>query len=215
MEQYDVFPNPPIVNRDVISKKFRSLGITTFWNACEYVHRLPYGYNSNRDDIMILFKEGYGTCSTKHAVIAVLAEELAIPVVRMFGIYAMKEDLVTGADHILVKFKLPYVPMIHCFLAYGFHWVDLTEGNDNGKNHPIKDFIYTKKVVSNLSEKSEYLIYRTALVNHILPREETKDLELSNVLRARSEGVALLKSKLVHNLKTSSRSQTHGLKKGY
>jgi len=199
MEQYNVFPNPPIVNRGVISKKFRGLGITTFWNACEYVHRLPYGYNSIRDDIMILFKEGFGTCSTKHAVIAVLAEELAISVVRMLGIYAMKEDLVTGTDRILVKFKLPYVPMIHCFLAYGFHLVDMTEGNDNGKNHPIKEFLYTKNVVPNLSEKSEYLIYRYALVNHILPREEMQGIEISDILKARTEGVALLKSKVNHN----------------
>ncbi len=199
MEQYNVFPNPKIAGQGIISQKFLDLGITTFWNACEYVHRLPYGYNSDRNDIMILFKDGYGTCSTKHAVIAVLAEELAIPVVRMFGIYAMKEDLVTGTNNILARYNIPYVPMIHCFLAHKFHWVDLTEGNDNGKNRPIKDFLFTKNVSSNLSENSEYHIYRNALANHILIREEMKGINILDILRARTEGVALLISKVNRN----------------
>ena len=199
MDLYNVFPNPKIAGRGILSQQFLDLGVTTFWIACEYIHRLPYGYNSDRNDIMILFKDGYGTCSTKHAVIAVLAEELAIPVVRMFGIYAMKEDLVTGTNHILARYKIPYVPMIHCFLAYGFHWVDLTEGNDNGKNRPIKDFLFTKNVSPDISETSEYLIYRKALVNHIFTREKMKGIKISDVLHARTESIALLKSKVVRN----------------
>ena len=51
---------------------------------------MPYGSNSNKDDILILFKEGYGSCTTKHAVIATLAEELGIPISKSTGIYAMK-----------------------------------------------------------------------------------------------------------------------------
>jgi hypothetical protein len=196
MEKHTVFPDSIIVNKGIISKLFLELNIKTFRDACLFVLNLPYGYNSLRDDVTILFKDGYGTCTTKHAVIATLAEELAISILRMLGIYAMDEHLVTGAERILAKYKLPYVPMIHCFLDYMDHGVDLTEGNHNGKNHPIEDFLYTEKVPPNISEKEEYLLYRKALQERILMRTEMHGISMADVLRARLEGVALLGAKV-------------------
>ena len=143
MDSYNVFPNVPLQRKGIISEKFISLGIKSFWDACKYVHELPYGYNSTTGDILILFKEGYGSCTTKHAVIATLAEELDVPIFKTVGIYAVREDLVTGSNHILEKYHLPYLPMNHCFLIYGSFRVDLTEGNNNGKNHAIEEFLYT------------------------------------------------------------------------
>ena len=51
MDKITVFPEKEITNAGVISQKFLSLGIKTFIDACQYVHRLPYGYNSHKDDI--------------------------------------------------------------------------------------------------------------------------------------------------------------------
>ncbi len=199
MDIYTIFPNPTIVEKGIVSKKFLNLKIKNFWNACIYVHNLPYGYNSTPDDIMILFKEGFGSCTTKHAVIATLAEELGIAVHKMIGIYAMTEDIVTGTNQILKKYHLPYIPMIHCFLVYDSFRVDLTEGNDNGKNHQIEEFLVTKKVIPNFSDKDEYLIYKKALKNHILKRKEMKGITIIDVLRARIESIALLRSKVSHS----------------
>ncbi|MEJ2041360.1 MAG: hypothetical protein P8X55_20900, partial [Desulfosarcinaceae bacterium] len=139
------------------------LGIDTFTGACRFIRDLPYGYNSDRDDLMILFREKFGTCSTKHAVIATLAMELDLPIHRAMGIYAMTEAIVAGAGRILADYGLPYVPMIHCFLVYGEYRVDLTEGNRNGKKCAIDTFLYTEKVDPTISAKDEYLLYRKAL----------------------------------------------------
>jgi hypothetical protein len=196
MDSYTVLPNPKIDKQGIISEKFTSLKINCFWNACVYVHNLPYGYNSTTEDILILFKEGYGSCTTKHAVIATLAEELKIPVYKMIGIYAMTEDIVTGTNLILEKYHLPYLPMIHCFLMYGSFRVDLTEGNNNGKNRSIEEFLYTEKVIPNFSEKDEYLLYRKALKNHIIIRKEMEGIMMIDVLHARTEGISLLRSKV-------------------
>jgi hypothetical protein len=196
MDTYAVFPNPVINKKGIISETFLSLNINSFWDACVYVHELPYGYNSTPDDVLILFKEGFGSCTTKHAVIATLAEEVVIPVYKMVGIYAMNEDIVTGTDRILEKYHLPYLPMLHCFLIYDAHRVDLTEGNANGKNHSVEEFLFTEKVMANLSEKDEYLLYRTALPNTILLRREMKGIQTLDILHARAEGIALLRSKV-------------------
>jgi len=198
MDSYTVLPNPIIDKKGIISEKFTSLKIKNFWDACVYVHDIPYGYNSTTDDILIVFKEMYGLCTTKHAVIATLAEELNIPVYKMIGIYAMNEDIVTGTTKILKKYHLPYLPMIHCSLIYNSFRVDLTEGNNNGKNRSIEEFLFTEKVISNISEKDEYLLYKNALKNHILIRKEMEGITMIDVLHARTEGIALLRSKVTY-----------------
>ncbi|HIJ55641.1 MAG TPA: hypothetical protein HPQ03_05895 [Deltaproteobacteria bacterium] len=196
MDKLTVFPDKEITSAGVVSDKFLSLGVKTFVDACFYLHELPYGYNSSKDDLMIVFTEKMGTCTTKHSVIATLAEELDLPVTKTICIYAMTEEIVTGTNAILEKYNLPYVPMVHCFLEYDRFKVDLTEGNNNGKNRPIEEFLYTEKVNPHISQKEEYLLYRKALEADILTRNEMKDIDMKIVLHAREEGIALLKSKV-------------------
>ena len=196
MDKLTIFPDKPISDAGVISNKFLSLGVHTFIEACQYVHALPYGYNSDPDDLMILFKENKGTCTTKHAVIATLAAESNLPIEKSIGVYAMTEEIVTGTKKILKKYHLPYVPMIHCFLVYGEYRVDLSEGNNNGKNQPIEDFLYMKQVDPNISAKDEYLLYRKALNDQILKRKEMEGVELKQILHAREEGLQLLKKNI-------------------
>jgi hypothetical protein len=196
MDRFVVLPDKAISNADIVSAEFHRMGIKTFQDACRYVHELPYGYNSNRDDLMILFKEKMGTCTTKHAVIATLAQELKLPVRKNVGIYAMTEDLVTGTDAILAEFGLPYVPMLHCFLAYGKFRVDLTEGNRNGKNRSIEAFLHVEQVVPNISAKDEYLLYRKALGEAITKRPELQAADLKRILHAREQGLKLLKENI-------------------
>ena len=196
MEDFKALPDKEIHAEGVISSHFLSMGIDTFQKACSFIHELPYGYNSDRDDLMILFKEKFGSCTTKHAVIATLAVELDLPVRKSIGIYAMTEDIVTGTDNILVKYDLPYVPMLHCFLVYSDHRVDLTEGNHNGKKRSIEEFLYTKQVIPNITAKDEYLLYRKALSNEILKRKELIGVDTKTILHAREEGIVLLKTNL-------------------
>jgi hypothetical protein len=196
MDNLEVFPDARISKGGIISAEFLRLGIDRFINACRYVHNLPYGYNSNRDDLLILFKEGKGTCTTKHAVIATLAQELELPVAKNIGIYAMTEDIVTGTNKILAEFGLPYVPMLHCFLVNGDFRVDLTEGNQNGKNCAVDQFLHTERVTPNISEKDEYLLYRTALRDRIMLREEMSGVDVKRILHAREKGIKLLKSNI-------------------
>ena len=145
MDKFTVFPDAAIKASGPVSNKFLSLGIKGFIDACRYVHELPYGYNSDRDDLMILFEEKFGSCTTKHAVIATLAAESGLPIEKAIGIYAMTEEIVTGTGKILKQYGLPYVPMLHCFLAYGEYRVDLTEGNYNGKKRSIEDFLIQRR----------------------------------------------------------------------
>jgi hypothetical protein len=196
MDKLTVFPDKPISGSGLISKTFLELDIRSFRKACRYVHRLPYGYNSDKDDLLILFKESLGTCTTKHAVIGTLAAELGLPIEKNIGIYRMTENIVTGTDALLKKYDLPHIPMLHCFLVFDRYRVDLTEGNRNGKNCAIDEFLHTEKVAPNISGKDEYLLYRKALKEKVLALEELQGVEIKRVLQAREEGLALLKANI-------------------
>lgn len=197
VNHWSVFPDKKITSGTLVSDHFLNLGIDRFLEACRYVHKLPYGYNTNRDDMLTLFKEKMGSCTTKHAVIATLAHELVLPIKKSIAIYAMTEDLVTGTDPILQKYDLPYIPMIHCLLTCQNFNVDLTEGNRNGKTRRIQDFLFTQKVIPNISAKDEYLIYRKTLSEQIMKRQELKGNSIKQVLHAREEGLEILKKNIL------------------
>jgi predicted chitinase len=85
---------------------------------------------------------------------------------------------------------------VHCFLESGNHRVDLTEGNNNGKNKPLDEFLYTEKAAPMISGKDEYIIYRRVLKDDILKREEMNGIDLRRILYAREEALKLLKAKV-------------------
>ncbi|MHA1504062.1 MAG: hypothetical protein ACTSPT_02610 [Candidatus Heimdallarchaeota archaeon] len=194
MDSFDYLPDKEITQVGVISKKILELGITSFKEACLYVHNMKYGYNSDKDDKLILFKEMQGSCTTKHGVIATLAEELKIPLYKKVGIYKLTEEIVTGTNTILKEHDLPYVPMIHCFLVYKNYRFDLTEGNFNGKKIPIDEFIRDEQVIPFITVKDEYLLFLKVLKEKILPSKEMEGKERRTILKAREEAIKLLKA---------------------
>ena len=193
MDPIDTLPDAAITDAGPISRAFLARGLTTFIAACRYVHQMPYGTNSTREDPLILFRENRGSCTTKHMAVGLLAEELRLPIDKHIGIYAMNEALVTGAGRIAADHGLPYIPVVHCYLSDGKARVDLTQGNRNGKNGPIDTFLFTARVRPDISDKEEYRLYRRVLQSHILTREEMAGIDLKTILRAREAALVLLK----------------------
>lgn len=193
MDSYEYLPDKLIKPLGDISKKFLELGIKSFKDACVYVHNVKYGYNSNYDDNMIFFKENKGSCTSKHATIAGLAEELDIPLYKYVCVYKFTEEITTGANEILEKYKVPYVPMVHCFLVHEKYRFDLTEGNYNGKKQPVDEHIYSIKVDAFISRKAEYLLFKRILKDYVLKSEEMVGIKERTLLKAREESIVLLK----------------------
>ncbi len=193
MDSYDKLPDAEIKPLGIMSRKFLELGIESFKEACKYVHDKDYGYNTDYNDKMIFFKEDMGTCTTKHAVIAGLAEELGIPLFKYVGVYKLTEKISTGTSEILKKYNLPYIPMIHCFLVYKQFRFDLTEGNCNGKNTNLDEFIHFEKVDPFISRKEEYILYKKVLKTKVLPSKEMDGKSEKQLLKARGESILLLK----------------------
>lgn len=200
MDSYDKLPEAPIIPKGEISKKFLELGINNFREAFKYIHEMKYGYNNHYEDKWILFKENKGTCTTKHAVISGLAQELGIPLYKNVGIYKFTEEITTGANEIIEKYKIPYITIVHCFLKYKNYRFDLTKGNKNGKKSSIENFIHSEKVDPFISRKDEYLLFKKTLKKKVLPSKEMKGVKEKTLLKAREEGIKLLKNRVLEAL---------------
>ncbi len=196
MDSLLLLPDIPIKDCGEMTRYFLAHDIMTFQAACLYVHDLPYGYNTDKDNKWSLFQENKGSCTTKHGIIATLAQELNLPVKKNVGIYRFTEEICTGTQRILDKYRIPYIPMIHCFLIYKDYRFDLTEGNRNGKNKSIENFIHIEEVEPFITRKNEYLLFKRVLKEKILGSHEMINIKEITLLKAREEAIHLLHSKI-------------------
>jgi hypothetical protein len=55
-----------------VSHAFLNRGISGFGQAMEWIKQLPYVRNPDKQNLLTVFSDGCGTCSTKHALIKLL-----------------------------------------------------------------------------------------------------------------------------------------------
>ncbi len=105
-----------------ISKVAIDKGFTSFRKAAEWVSKLDYRRNIDKDNVLCLFNEQCGTCSTKHALLKRLADENGNEELQlMLGIFAMNAKNTPAIKDILKKYKLKYIPEAHNYLrAYNY-----------------------------------------------------------------------------------------------
>lgn len=120
--------NFPITPGKEISNAFLERGITDFSSALIHVQDLPYGRNTDRANPLLVLKEEAGTCSTKHALIKLLADENEKQDIKLvMGIYKMNETNTKKIKPILEKYNLEYIPEAHTYLRIGSKVVDVTK----------------------------------------------------------------------------------------
>ena len=117
----------PLAADGPATRLFVARGARKFSDALRLIAQLPYGRNERRDDPSSALREGRGTCSTKHALLKILADEHHAQDVRlMLGIYRMKESNTPGVGAVLEAARLEYLPEAHSYLRIGGSVVDCT-----------------------------------------------------------------------------------------
>ena len=97
-----------------------------FQETISFVKQIPYGRNSNREDLSLVISENKGTCSSKHAYLKDFAIKNKIPNVQLIiGIYRMNEKN-TKIGTILSENNLEFIPEAHCYLKIDGKTVDIT-----------------------------------------------------------------------------------------
>lgn len=127
------FPESAIRPRGDVSRAVRGRGLTTLREAIRFVRDLPYGRPTDRGSALATLEEGVGTCSTKHALLARLCDELGLSSVQLtLGIYEMTERNTPGVGDVLEAHGLEALPEAHCYLVYDGERFDFTRSGDGG-----------------------------------------------------------------------------------
>ncbi len=122
--------NFQLTSSEIYSTAFRDLGINDFKSACEYVQQLPYGRNANREDFLLVLTEGKGTCSSKHALLAFLADENGHEDIElMLGIFQMSATTHPQLASFFSKIPIAYLPEAHCYFRFNNERFDFTTSN--------------------------------------------------------------------------------------
>ncbi|GAB4333977.1 MAG: hypothetical protein Kow0010_20770 [Dehalococcoidia bacterium] len=135
LPEFDIRPG------GIAAERALAHGYATFRAAADALWRLPYGRNSDRADPLLVLEEGRGTCSTKHAFLAMLAREHGAPLDLMLGVYLMDEQNTPGTGPVLARAGLAAIPEAHCYLRVDGRRVDLTHPPGSLPGAPIADFL--------------------------------------------------------------------------
>src|SRR6218665_291137 len=126
-------------SNDIYSTVFRELGINDFHSACSYLQQLPYGRNANRHDFLLTLKEGKGTCSSKHAILAYLADENGQKEVELIvGIFLMSAETHPKLTTFFTDKSYDCIPEEHCYLRYRGERFDYTDSSNALERIPSK-----------------------------------------------------------------------------
>jgi NhaP-type Na+/H+ and K+/H+ antiporter len=118
-----------------LSQEFLKKGISNFNDAMNFVKNLPYGRNQNREDFSLVLKENKGTCSSKHALLKVLADENSRSEVKlMLGIFKMNAKTYPKIQKTLQKNDLEYLPEAHNYLKIENQIFDCTNSKSSEKD---------------------------------------------------------------------------------
>ncbi|MDN3563133.1 hypothetical protein ACFQY5_40150 [Paeniroseomonas aquatica] len=115
----------PLAAGGEISQLVQLRGFRTFAATVRHIQGLPYGRTSKMDYRLVL-TEGRGTCSSKHALLAALAQENELAVKLTLGVYEMTETNTPGVGKVLASSGLSSIPEAHCFLRTAFSVIDVT-----------------------------------------------------------------------------------------
>ncbi len=111
-----------------ISEAFLKNGILTFRQATKFIQNLPYGRNSNKNDLASLFTDNCGTCSTKHAILKQLADENNFTdIILICGLFRMNSQNTPEISSTLNKHGLVFIPEAHNYLKYKNQILDFTK----------------------------------------------------------------------------------------
>lgn len=144
-----VLPDVGLRPAGAITSAFVERGATDLRASADLLWHIPYGRNAAPGDLLCVLAEGVGTCSTKHALLARLIAEQAVPGIELrMGIYEMSEANTPGVGATLADHGLTSLPEAHCYLVANGVRVDITR-TDGAGERPIDTFLAEEAITAD------------------------------------------------------------------
>jgi len=111
----------------VLGAQVCALGFSRFDILAAHVKALPFGHARRPGDSLATLREAQGTNSSKHHLLATVAQHCGHPeVVLTVGIYAMSGLNTPAIGAILEAASVSSIPQTHCYLTVDNQRLDLT-----------------------------------------------------------------------------------------
>ncbi|MGJ1204342.1 hypothetical protein [Sphingobacterium lactis] len=124
----DHLPNFELRTSGNVGRAFLNLGVTTFHEACRFIQHLPYRRPVDQTTLIAILHEHCGTCSSKHAVLKLLADEHGIEKIKLYiGVFKMDGVNTPKIKERLHENGLAYLPEAHTYLRYMDKIFDFTD----------------------------------------------------------------------------------------
>lgn len=146
MRSWDALPKTSLTHAGPLSAECIAMGLTDFQAVGRYLQALPYGRMANRADYHAVLRQTKGTCSTKHALLAALADEQQLALALTLGIYEMYERNTPGVGAVLAQYQLAFIPEAHCYVTYDAMRIDVTRSGAEPVE-PISRFLHEETIV--------------------------------------------------------------------
>jgi hypothetical protein len=185
-----ILPNVPLQPFGPASREALACGLTTFLQAAEHVANLPYGRNTDRADFHLVLNEHRGTCSTKHAFLAALAEEQQLDVRLVLAIYEMNDGNTPGVAAVLERYGLRGLPEAHCVLLYKDQIIDLTMPPDKSAGNGVREYFFKEVMRPEGIGNHKIEVHRQILAKWLLTEEV--ELSLEDAWRIREDCIHAL-----------------------
>ena len=118
------------VGDDELTQEIVESGLVSWDDLVRSVRRFHYGRNANREDVMLVWRERKGTCSSKHAFLKHVASLNDWNQVQLFmGIYKMNGTNTPGVEEVLAEHGIEFIPEAHCYLKVNGEPLDCTSVN--------------------------------------------------------------------------------------
>jgi thiol-disulfide isomerase/thioredoxin len=168
-----------------ISKKFIDKNISTFKEASNFVRQLPYGRNENKNDLVLMFSDNCGTCSSKHALLKLLADENGFKDLKLIvGLFKMNKINTPEISMTLKLNDLEYIPEAHCYLKFNGTILDFTKSNSKPSEF-IDDLIEESEIIPNQITEYKVKYHKNYLLNWL--NDNKINLTLSDIWKIREQ----------------------------
>ena len=137
--------NFKIARNGPLSKLCLGHKLNHFQQVGNYIKQLPYGRNSDKNDLSSVLSEQKGTCSTKHAFLAEIARENNWNDISLYiGVYKMSDRNTPGIGTVLEDSNLDYIPEAHTYLKFDDAVLDYTSSKPSSFE---KHLLYEEKIL--------------------------------------------------------------------
>jgi len=190
MKSWDALPDSVLKRSGTVSGAFSAAGVFDYRSAARHVRDLAYGRNSDRNDSLSVLREGRGTCSTKHALLARLAMEQELSINLVIGIYEMNGRNTPGVGKVLARYGLTVIPEAHCYLTYAGDRVDVTRNISSAG--PSERFLHEERISPDQIGAYKTAIHQAFIHDWLVYKGTDHPLKFDQIWKVREECIAAI-----------------------